>query len=269
MTLRLGLAAAVLAAAGVSAQSHVVFRDATAESLFRTSRNAIGGEGLVSGIGSFVLKGTATVAENDGGPQTRDVEVRILLPSGILRIDTASGFEKRAGFMEGTLLTSVRVGDSRDAPPAALRSQMIRGERARLGRMMLGMAATPIRPGWLTLRSVRTAVTTVDPRSTIAAEGGAATTLTAERDGQRILEAAADEGFFIRIFFDGATLPGRIQYETGNRAQVVTEFSDRRRVAGLMLPHRIVTTTGGRVVDDFTIREIEVNPRLTAADFER
>lgn len=260
---RMVLAAAALAAAvPVLGQSHVVFRDGTAESLFKTSRNAVGGEGAVSGIESLVLRGRATVADQDGGPAEREVEVRILLPDGILRVDSAEGFEKRAGFYQNTLLTATRTGDTREAPPASLRAPMMKAERARLGRTMLGIAAVPIRPGWLTVRSVRSAVTTTEPLA------GAAS-LIGEREGQRVLEASAGEGFFIRMFFDGATLPSRIQYEPGKGTQVVTVFSDRRRVSGLLLPYRITTSAGSRVVDDFVVREIIVNPRLTSADFER
>lgn len=272
MTGRIGLATAlVVAAIPALGQSHVVFRDGTAETLFRTSRNAVGGEGAVSGLESLILRGSATVADDDGGPKSREVEVRILLPEGILRIDRADGFEKRAGFVGNSLLTSITAGDRRESPPPQMRTAMIKAERARLGRTLLGMAAVPLRPGWLTLRSVRTAVTTVDPRSTMATDDptGAGTSLTAERGGQRVLEGSAQDSFFVRMFFDGSTLPARIQYEAGKGAQVVTEFSDRRRVSGLMLPYHIVTTAGGRIVDDFVIREILVNPKLTAADFER
>jgi hypothetical protein len=272
MTRRLVLAAALVAAgASLPAQGHVVFRDPTAETLFKTSRNAAGGEGAISGLESPLLRGTAKVAEDDGGPDEREVEMRILLPDGIVRIDTAPGYEKRAGFYLNSLLTSIRTGGGVETPPAQMRAALIKAERARMGRLLLGMAAVPIRPGWLTLRSLRSAVTTTDPRTTMGTDDptGAGTSLTAERAGQRVLEGSAQDGFYIRLFFNAASLPFRIQYEAGRGTQVATEFSDRRRVSGLLLPYRIVTSTGGRVVDDFTIREIVVNPRLTPADFER
>ena len=270
MTARLVFAAALAAAVPLSGQPHVVYLDATAEGLFKTSRNALGGEGAVSGIEGLVLRGTSKVSDDGGTPVDREVEVRILLPDGILRIDTATGYEKRAGVHGANLLTSLRAGGELERPPAEVRTAMIKAERARLGRLLLGMASTPIRPGWLTLRTARTAVTTVDPRSTMTTDNpmGAATTLTAERGGQRVLEGAAQDGFFIRLYFDGASLPSRIHYDAG-KTQVVTTFSDRRRVSGLLLPYHIVTSVGNRVVDDFVIREIIVNPRLTAADFER
>jgi hypothetical protein len=271
MIRRFVLAAAVAAAVvPLAGQSHVVSRDGTAESLFKTSRNAVGGEGAVSGLQSLILRGTAMVAESDGGPEEREVEVRILLPDGFIRIDAATGYQRRAGVYRDTLLTSVRIDGELERPPAQLRDALMKAERARMGRIMLGMAATPLRPGWLTLRSARTAVTTTDPRTTMSTDDptGAGTSLTAEKAGQRVLEGSAQDGFFVRLFFDGGSLPSRIQYESG-KAQVVTEFSDRRRVSGLMLPYRIVTTAGGKVIDDFQIREILVNAHLTAANFER
>jgi hypothetical protein len=265
------LAALCAGMTALSGQSHVVYRDGTAESLFQTSRNAVGGEGAVSGLHSLLLRGTARVSEGDGGPEEREVEIRILLPDAILRIETAEGFQKRSGVSGNNLLTFIRTREGSEEPPATMRQAMIQAERARLGRIMLGMAATPVRPGWLTLRSVRTAVTTTDPRSTMSTEDprAAATTLTAERAGQRVLEGSAQDSFFVRIFFDASSLPSRIQYEAGRGVQVVTEFSDRRRASGLLLPYHLVTSSGGRVTDDLILREIVVNPRFTAADFER
>jgi hypothetical protein len=268
MTGRLVTAAVISATVTAAAQSHVVFRDGTAESLFKTSRNAIGGEGAVSSIHSLLLRGTARVA--DGGPEERQVEILVQAPDGILRIETAPGFEKRSGFHGNNLLTSMGSGDALERPPANMRGPMITAERARMGRLLLGMAAMPLRPGWLTLRSVRTAVTTTDPRSTMGTNDptGAGTSLEADRAGQRILEGSAADRFFIRLFFDGGSFPSRIQYEASG-SQITTEFSDRRRVSGLLLPYHITTTSGGRVVDELILREIVVNPKLTAADFER
>lgn len=265
------IVAAILATFTLAAQSHVVFRDGTAEGLFTTSRNAIGGEGLVSGIRSLVLHGTARVADQDGGPAERQVQILILPPDGLLRIERADGFEKRTGFHGGTLLTSLGTGDTRERPPADMRAALITAERARMGRLLLGIASTPLRPGWLTLRSVRSAATTVDPRSTMGTSDptGAGTSLVAERGGQRILEGSAADRFFVRLFFDGGSFPSRVQYETGRGMAVTTEFSDRRRVSGLLLPFRITTTLGDKVVDELILREILVNPSLTPADFER
>ena len=265
------LAVVIHVAVPMGGQSHVGFRDGTAESLFNASRNAIGGEGTVNGIQSLLMRGTATVTDDDRGVEQRQVEIRILLPDSILRIDTAPGYVKRSGVHGETLLTSIREGDELESPPASMRGALIKGERARLGRLLLGMAAAPIRPGWLTLRSARTAVTTTDPRTTMGTDNpaGAATTLTAERAGQRVLEGMAQDGFLIRIFFDGSSLPFRIQYEAGKGTQVITDFSDRRRVSGLLLPHRLVTLAGKRVVDDLVLREIIVNPEFKSGDFER
>jgi hypothetical protein len=47
------------------------------------------------------------------------------------------------------------------------------------------------------------------------------------------------------------------------------QFRDRRSVGGLLLPHRVTTLFDGRVVDDMMFKEIQVNPALTPADFQR
>ena len=87
----------VVSIATLGAQAHVGFRDGTAEMLFNTARNAVGGEGAISGVTSLLIRGTAQSAEKDGGPEMREVEIRILLPDGMLRIDTGPDFEKRSG----------------------------------------------------------------------------------------------------------------------------------------------------------------------------
>jgi len=50
---------------------------------------------------------------------------------------------------------------------------------------------------------------------------------------------------------------------------VVVTFSDRREVAGLLMPFRIVTTSNGRIVDELVLDEILVNPELSKSDFKR
>ena len=46
-------------------------------------------------------------------------------------------------------------------------------------------------------------------------------------------------------------------------------FSDRREVAGLLMPFRIVTTSNGHVLDELVFDEILVNPELSKSDFKR
>jgi hypothetical protein len=86
---------------------------------------------------------------------------------------------------------------------------------------------------------------------------------------RRVLEGKAPDGFLVRILLDGANLPVRVSYEADKGKTIVTEFSDRRRVEGVLLPYRLITSSGKQVVDDLVLTEIVVNPTLTEADFAR
>lgn len=53
----------------------------------------------------------------------------------------------------------------------------------------------------------------------------------------------------------------------GRKVPVVTEWSDFRPVAGVLLAHKIVVTLDGRPVQETQITEIEANPALAAESF--
>lgn len=53
----------------------------------------------------------------------------------------------------------------------------------------------------------------------------------------------------------------------GRKVPVVTEWSDFRPVAGVLLAHKIAVTMDGRTVQETQISEIEANPALTKENF--
>ena len=66
--------------------------------------------------------------------------------------------------------------------------------------------------------------------------------------------------------------PGRqlhLDLEHGKHLPVVPLVGERRVTDGLKLPYRITTTNRGKIVDDLLLERIEVNPKLTKADFNR
>lgn len=247
------LIAATLAAGlmftAVSAQDYLTCQGPLAEKLFRLSRQATGGDEAVIKVTSLVMKGMSRVSAGNGGPPERAVEIPYLFPDQYLRIESAGPWIKRSGFSGATLLTEIRNGGAVDTPPATMTGALLRAEKARLARMLLGMATLTTPEVWLTVREPAGAA---DPAANPAAP--------------RVLQVTAKDGFAAMIFFDGRGLPARIEYEASRR-QVAITFSDRRQAGSLLVPPTITTTLDRQPFEELKLSEIAINPALTKADF--
>lgn len=244
------IALLLTAATAVSFQNYVTFGGDGADVVFRQSRNAVGGEAAVTGVTSLVMKGAIQVSTADGGPAERAVEVRMLLPDQYVRIETGKDWTKRSGFSGSTLLTRITKAGAVDTPPANVAPALLRAEKWRFARMLLGIASMATPEVWLNVRQ--------------APGTGQSGTPT----GARVLEAASRDNFLVRVFYDAASLPERVDYEA-NRRRISTSFTDRRKVGQLLLPHTIRTTLDGMPLEEMKFTEIVVNPRLTVTDFEK
>ena len=101
----------------------------------------------------------------------------------------------------------------------------------------------------------------MNPRAAIAIENSSAEPFAALVTGDR---------FAARFVVDGTTrAPTQIEYVGADKNAVVVAFSDRRLVDGLHLPFHILTTSGGKIVDELVLDEILVNPELSKSDFRR
>lgn len=239
----------LLLAATVAGQNYVTFEGAGADRLFRQSRNAVGGEAAVVGVASLVMKGRVRVSTPDGGPPERGIEMRILLPDHYLRIEDGGAWGRRSGFSGNTLLTEIRRGTATEKPPAQITEALLRGEKARLARLLLGMASLATPEVWLTIKQPG------DVTEVGSALG-------------RVLEARnVKADFMSQVYYDTPGLPLRVEYEAGAR-RVALAFGDRRKVGALLLPHTMTTTLNGMPFEEITLSEIVVNPPLTAGDFQ-
>ncbi|MDQ3070387.1 MAG: hypothetical protein M3R55_11765 [Acidobacteriota bacterium] len=252
LSLTIGLLCAV-----PSAQNYLTIQGEVAEKLLRQSRNTLGGEGAVMSVTSLVMKGVSRVSAGDDGPPERAVEIRFLFPDQYLRIETAGGWVKRTGFSGNTLLTEIRNGATIDKPPAQAATPLLRAEKGRLARMLLGVASLSTPDVWLTLRQ---------PPGAVEVGSAFETGSTTNSTGFRILEASAKDGFAARIFYDASGMPLRVEYEA-NRRKISIAFGDRRKIGALMLPHTITTTLDGMPLEELKLSEIAVNPALSKADF--
>ena len=136
----------------VSFQNFVTFGGDGADAVFRLSRVAVGGEAAVSGVTSLVMKGTIRVSAGDDGPPERAVEIRMLLPDQYVRIETAKDWTKRSGFSGNTLLTQITKKGVVDTPPANVVPALLRAEKWRFARTLLGVASLATPEVWLTIR---------------------------------------------------------------------------------------------------------------------
>lgn len=250
LTARLLISFPVLCAA-LAAQSYVTFGGDGADKLFRQSRYAVGGDAAVTSVTSLVMTGTARVSAGDEGPPERAVEIRMRLPDQYVRIETAGDWSKRTGFSGQTLLTRITRGGTANTPPANIVPALLRAERARFARLLLGLASLATPEVWLTIR--------LAPGSSEAANPGNA----------RVLEAInAQESFLARVFLNPSALPLRVDYDANTR-KISTAFTDRRKVGELLLPHTITTTLDGMPLEELRFSAITVNAPLTRTDFEK
>lgn len=259
------LLAVLLATTGlVVAQDFVTFKDQPSQDLFIASRAAVArGEGSVKNLRSLLLKGHARLAQDDGSRAQSAVVIKILLPDAYLRVDTMDRQIKTTGFEGNHLLTAITEGNETSAPPPSMTDALLRGERARLTRLLMGMttALTPV------LRLVGRSAPGIGSMER-PGEGApnAATYMSANE--MRLIEFSGPDGFYTRFVIDVARLPQRLEFRVGKDETWTTTFSDRREVGGLLLPYHLVTEGRGAVREDLVFDDIQVNPELGRADFK-
>jgi hypothetical protein len=247
------------------AQDFVTFKDRPSQDLFVASRAAVArGEGSVKNLRSFILKGRARVAQDDGSQAESGVVIKVLLPDAYLRTDTFGNRIMTTGFIGNRLLTTIEEEGKASAPPASMTEPLLKSERARLTRLLLG-TSTALSP---VLRLIGRSAPGLG--AMVRPGQGAPTDPTFESANEmRLIELSGPDGFYARFVVDAAKLPARLEYRAAKDEIWSTAFSDRRLVGGLLMPYRIVTNGRGSVREDLRFDEILVNPELSKADFAR
>jgi hypothetical protein len=252
----------VLGVVVVSAQDNYQFTDPNVQDIFRYARMAVGGGG-VSKLKTLEMKGKSKVDLN-GSLIDCAVDIKFLGPDYYLRIDSTATDSKLAGYASKNVLNAIRSGDNLSLPPENLSSAILKNERARVARLMLGAAtyvSADVNP---IFRSSGMTGGAIDPRvsaKTAATMEGHAEPNTADVSG--------NDGFRAHLVVSATDkMPVRISYPGASGEETMT-FEDRRDAGGLKLPYRITTTAGGRVVDVLMFDEIRVNPEIGKGDFKR
>jgi hypothetical protein len=255
-------AAALLLTGSIAAQDNYQFSDPNVEDLFRYARMSVGG-GAVPKLKALELKGLSRV-DMGGSLLYCTVDIKILLPDYYLRVDTTKTDAKLAGFAGKTVLSAIRTGDNLSTPPDNLSATIVRNERMRLARLLLG-AITYVTPNVsMVFHSAGLTMEMINPREspkTAATAQGTAIPNTADIGGP--------DGFKGRIIFDATDrMPVRLVYRTGTEEETMT-FADRREVSGLKVPFHVTTTAGGRVIDELRFDQVLVDPEIGKGDFKR
>ncbi len=241
-------------------QRYATFRDPHSEQVFRSGRQQLGGEASIEALRAVVMKGLARTTDERGAAVVRNVEIRVLLPDHYLRIETADGLERRTGFAGRELLSEIRSGSSVERPPKNMTAGLVRAERFRVARLLLGSMLTTSADLWLSFRwAARYAEMSRDTIGTWA---------TLDTSAPPVIEVVAKQ-FYSRLYLSNRFVPLRVDYEMGESTAISIAFDDRRPVDGLSWPHRITTTRNGETIDDLFLDEILVNVPLTAEDFGR
>jgi hypothetical protein len=255
-------AAGLLATGSLGAQDNYQFSDPNVENLFRYARMAAGG-GAVSKLKALELKGRSRV-DLGGALINCTVDIKILMPGYYLRTDATKTDEKLAGFAGKTILSAIRTGDSISTPPENMTSAILKNERTRLARLLLG-AITYVTPDVsMVFHTAGLTPGMVDPRVS------ARTTATAQGQGEpNAADINSPDGFKARLIVDASDkMPTRLLYPASPQEETMT-FADRREVDGLRIPFHITTTAGGRVIDELLFDQALVNPEIGKGDFKR
>jgi hypothetical protein len=244
------------------AQDNYQATDPNVDNIVRYARMAVGG-GAVSKLKALQFKGTSKV-EMNGFLLDCTVDIKILLPDHYLRVDATPTDAKLAGYAGKTILSAIRSGANLSIPPDNLTSAILKNERTRLARFLLGTVTYFTADTAMVFRSSGLTVDMVDPRVK------AKTSATAEGRGEpNVADITSRDGFSARLTVDASEKwPAKLVYPASPSEETMT-FADRRDVSGLKIPFHVVTTAGGRVVDDLRFDQVLVNPEIGKGDFKR
>ena len=215
------------------------------------------GDGSVKNLQSLILKGHARMAQDDGSQAESAVVIKVLLPDSYLRVDTFPGTVHATGFQGNHLLTSITEGGRTSTPPAAMTDALLKSERARVTRLLLG-SATALMPALRLIGRTAPGIGSMERPS-------ATTTGATTYDGAgelRLIEFSGPDGFYTRFVVDA----GRIPEAAGTprrQDEIWTDDVQRpARVSGLLLPYHVVTTGRGGVREDLKLDEIRATPEF-------
>ena len=240
----------------------ITAKDQKAAEVIKAAITALGGEENIDNVKSLILTGTTKYYSYDA---VDDTEIRILLPDNYLRIDKRSGMTVYARASKGKTQTAgfTETGDRMGTNHA--------NEVNRFAYLLLGalLKGDPVAP--LTI----SAVSNTSDKFSIAKETGVLGEiefdpsskfpfLISYKDAERKMTIQKNSRD------TGGKFSGNIVIGPGAEELVdsIMRFKDRFAVDGIMFPRTIVFESRGKPVKELKIEKIQINPKLTLADFE-
>jgi len=247
----------------LKAQSEIIAsKDPKAAEALTASIKALGGEKNIDAIQSLILTGTTTFAQTK---VVEEVEVRIFLPDNVIWISKRPMYIRYNGVSNGVSRNAGFAGKERMGVPTSTAQD----ELKRLAILLIGTALRegPVAP--LTLSSVAGAS---DKYNITNATGDLGVVEFDPKD--KFPSFIGFKDVVADYLSEPTTVPGTNIMRTtlgGPETKNVDagmRFKDRVAVDGIMFPMTIVFESGGEVDREVRFEKIQINPKLTVADFE-
>jgi hypothetical protein len=243
----------------------ITAKDQKAAEAIAAAITALGGEKNIDNIKSLILTGTTRYYSHSGVYET---EIRILLPDNYLLIDKRIGSEMtiyaRASKGESRTVGFTGTGERMGVP---LSNEVNRFSSLLIGALLMG---DPVAP--LTI----SAVVGASGRFSIAKATGALGEIEFDpKEKYPLLISYTDVVRNITVQENNKTnangkFSGSIRIGPGPEELVdsIMRFKDRVAVGNVVFPGTIVFESRGKADRELKIEKVQINPKLTLADFE-
>lgn len=224
--------------------------------------------GPVASLKSLAFDGTAVRVPLVGPTHRKAMSAKLLFPRSYRRteirpVDKDSRFVDEFGFHEGVSLRDYRGEGPGASGGGTFGPEQVSKEIVEANRWLLGILGRTTSDLTLTCRAR-------DATGAIDVEAGA---LRGRLD-------LTSQGAPARLVYQATVVlpPAKPLTAEETRAfrppppthvEVQLEFLERRLVRGFRLPHRIVKSVRGLMLEEVKITGYRINPSLSAADFER
>lgn len=243
-----------------------------AADLVRLARRAIGEEKRLQAINALAIVGKISRTPLVGTRRTIDVRLELLLPDNYRREEVSVVGEARltsiSGFSGDVLLRDLRSDSAELKVAIGPQDGQLQRERETLARLALVFLLRPIPPAAADFGYGGCAGFTYQGNVTtgcalnVAGESGFAARVFVHSDTHRTLAMTYDV-----VMPRLPSLPGG-----GESVPTTLEVSDHRvplGAEGILFPHQLTRKVAGRVVEEWNIEAITVNPPITVERFRR
>jgi hypothetical protein len=252
----------------IAQSGKITAKDQKAAEAIKAAIKALGGEKNIDNIKSLILTGTTKYYSHSAIDET---EIRILLPDNYLRID------KRIVAGDMTRYASASKGESQNAAFGSTGNRIVTDIANEVNRFLCLLMGTLLK-GDPVASLTLSAVAGTSSKFSIAKESGALgeieldpiskyPLLISYKDAVRNVQPPS-------VTKTATSKPDKFNFSVSIRpgdeelVDSVMRFKDRFDVDGIMFPGTIVFESGRGSDRELKIEKVQINPKLTLADFE-